>query len=132
MNYTTIIYSCEDAWNNPCFSFKINFLTHELSVEYKNNKGGVTLNGITLDEKQYNHLKQLSLPHIFEKFRDDKWKEKPEWMVLDGAIWEAKFLCDDGRPMLIMQSNLEPYPQPPILKSLIDYVLKIGTLGNMI
>lgn len=130
MAYTTILFCARDMWNRPAYSFKINMLTHELSVEYSNNTGGITINGIVLNEQQYQHIKRLANPVIFEKFRDGGWKKQSEWM-LDPNIWEAQFISDDRTPMLSMETGFDSYPAPPALKALVEYVMHIGTLGNM-
>lgn len=130
MAYTTIIFNARDAWDRPVYAFKVNMLTRELSVEYSNNTGGITTNGVALNERQYSHIKRLAAPAIFEKFRDDSWKEHMAWM-LDPNDWKAQFISDDGTPMLTMETNLNPYPAPPALVALVEYVMHIGTLGNM-
>ena len=130
MGYTTIIFNAKDAWCRPVYSFKVNMLTRELSVEYSNNTGGFTINGVLLNERQYKNIKRLASPDIFEKFRDDRWKECAEWM-LDPNEWEARFISDDGTSMLTMETKFDLYPVPPALVELVEYVMDIGTLGNM-
>lgn len=129
MSYITIIFNATDAWINPIYSFKINLVSRELSVEYTNTNGGVTTNGIVLNESQYQHIKLIASPKIFEKYRDGSWKVKTEWM-LDPFDWKAQFVCDEGNPMLTLATELESYPAPPALVTLVNYVMKIGTLGN--
>ena len=62
MAYTMILFNAKDSWHNPIYSFKINMLTRELSVEYSNNTGGITTNGVALNERQYQHIKRLAAP----------------------------------------------------------------------
>lgn len=130
MAYTMILFSAKDSWHNPIYSFKINMLTRELSVEYSNNTGGITTNGVALNERQYQHIKRLAAPRIFEKFRDGSWKEHMDWFP-DPNEWEAQFISDDGTAMLTMERHFESYPAPPALAALVEYVMHIGALGNM-
>ena len=129
MSYTIIIFNATDAWTNPVYSFKINLVSRELSVEYTNTHGGVTTNGIALNESQYNHIKLIASPNIFEKYRNESWKIKPEWL-LDPYDWKAQFIYDDGTPMLTLATELQQFSAPPALVTLVNYVMKIGTLGN--
>ena len=130
MAYTMILFSARDSWHKPIYSFKINMLTRELSVEYSNNTGGITTNGGALNERQYQHIKRLAAPRIFEKFRDGAWKEHMDWFP-DPNEWEAQFISDDGTAMLTMESHSQPYPAPPALVALVEHVMHIGALGNM-
>ena len=92
--------------------------------------GGQTMNGVVLNEKQYNHIKRLTSPLVFEKYRDGAWKKNTEWL-LDPNDWDVRFISDDGTPMLTMESNLESYPAPPALVALVEYIMHIGTFENM-
>ena len=130
MAYTIITFNARDAWHRDIYSFRVNMVTHELSVEYSNNTGGRTMNGVVLNEKQYNHIKRLTSPLMFEKYRDGAWKKNTEWL-LDPNDWNVRFISDDGTPMLTMESNLESYSAPPALVALVEYIMHIGAFENM-
>lgn len=127
MAYTTIVFNASDAWGTDICSFKVNLIAEELSITYRNNNGGYTTNGIKLASKELKHIKQATSQKIFEKFRDGKWKEEMDavWMV-DGIEWEAQFVSDDGLPMLEFKNEMQSYLPPPILRELVNYVLRIG------
>jgi hypothetical protein len=56
MAYTVIAFQAQDENLRDIYSFKINFPARELSVEYRNDAGGVTAHGMNLNEQQYHHL----------------------------------------------------------------------------
>ena len=127
MSYTTIIFNANDAWGFDICSFKVNLVAKELSIYYRNNKGGYTSSGINLTENEAKHINYVASPKIFENFRDGKWREKMEvvW-ILDGIEWEMQFISNDGRPILEIKSDMKPFLPPPSLVTLVNYVLKIG------
>lgn len=108
MAYTLVRFRSSDAWGRYVYSFKLNMITKELSVEYVNNTGGLTMNGVVLNERQYNHIRQLIRQPVIEKFRDGSWKSCDGWM-LDPNSWEATFLSDDGTSMLKLDNNQGQY-----------------------
>lgn len=127
MGYTIIIFNANDAWGFEICSFKVNLIASELSISYRNKKGGYTTSGINLTNEEIAHINYILSPKIFEKFRDGKWREKLEavW-ILDGIEWEAQLVSDDGLPLLEIKSDMKPYLPPKNLKMLVNYVLQIG------
>ena len=60
MAYTTIIFEAIDAWFFDVCSFKIDLISEELSLIYRNSFGGYTINGIRLNRNQIKRIKKLS------------------------------------------------------------------------
>ena len=128
MSYITIFFEANDAWGFDLCSFKVNLIANELSISYRNNKGGYTTNGINLDSEQIKRIKKLAPPSILESFRDNKWKENrdPEF-VLDGYSWKVELISNDGHPALKMQDTIGNYSPPLEIVQLVNYVLTIPT-----
>ena len=57
--YSDIIFSANDAWGKYVYSFRINMKAHELSIEYQNNQGGYTTNGINITDKKYRQINNI-------------------------------------------------------------------------
>ncbi|MBQ2677267.1 MAG: hypothetical protein IJF54_07720 [Clostridia bacterium] len=131
MAYTTIIFEAIDAWFFDVCSFKIDLISEELSLIYRNSFGGYTINGIRLNRNQIKRIKKLSSPNIFEEFRDEKWKEsKKTAYLLDGIHWNVQFTSDNGLPILTMKNYSCNYLPPPALADLVNYAIEIGKPQN--
>lgn len=132
MSYTVIVFQAHDVSMRDLYSFKINFPSRELSVEYQNDAGGYTAHGINMNGQQYHHLLKLAAPHKFECFRNRKWNEGDEdrWITYTPNVWKLQISSDDGLPLFVLESNGEPCDAPKAIVELVEYVMRIGTFGN--
>lgn len=132
MAYTSIVFQAQNACLQDLYSFKINFPSRELSVEYRNDAGGYTVHGMNLNGQQYHHLLNLASPHKFERFRDQKWYDGAEanWITYDPNKWTLQISSDNGLPLLELERSCECYDDPKVIVDLVEYVMQIGTFGN--
>lgn len=132
MAYTLIVFHAQNSCLQDLYSFKINFLARELSVEYRNDSGGYTVHGMNLTGQQYHHLMMLASPHKFEQFRKQNWhsESKEHWIAYDPNRWILQITSDDGLPLLEFERNHECYDDPKAIVDLVEYVMQIGTFGN--
>ncbi len=125
--YTRIVFNY-DKWDKEYLGFDIYMLSEELSVEYTNNAGGFTQNGVRLTTPQYKKIKRLSDPILFEPLRD---YNGPVMDLFTPSTWKVQFLSNDGKTMLILHDHNVPCGMPQVLRELVSYVVSIGTLGNL-
>jgi len=136
VKYTLILFKAWDDLGDYEYSFKLNLAARELSVEYKNNQGGFTTNGICLGEEAYRRFCRLLEVNDYEKYRDASLLQKAPapslHMVMDGGgpgrppwsePWHALFYRADGLPPLELESE---YPPPGCIRHLANYAMNIG------
>lgn len=132
MAYTVIVFQAQDDALRDIYSFKINFPARELSVEYRNDAGGVTTHGMTLNGQQYHHLLKLASPHKFECFRNQEWQrdEEERWYTYEPNRWKLQISSDDGLSLLVIENTPVTIVVPEVVSNLVEYVMRIGTFGN--
>ena len=132
MAYTVIAFQAQNEALRDIYSFKINFPARELSVEYRNDAGGVTVHGMNLNGQQYHHLLKLASPNKFECFRDQKWSEEAEerWMEFEPNRWKLQITSDDGLSLLVIENTSMCIAVPQAVSDLVEYIMRIGTFGN--
>ena len=131
MAFTTIIFNARDAWSVFIYGFKINMLTAELSIEYKNVQGGFTTKGIKLNEKQFKQMKRLLSEQRFQEVVSGKWKEERTYFALDPNMWELDLISDDGHPLISINNGFGEYQNPISVIELVEYVLRIMTHDDL-
>jgi hypothetical protein len=132
MAYTVIVFQARNVSLQDLYSFKINFPSRELSVEYRNDSGGYTIHGMNLNGQQYHHLLKLASPQKLEYFRGRKWTEEAEqkWITYEPNVWKMEISSDDGLALLVLEHGYEPCEAPKVIVDLVEYVMQIGTFGN--
>jgi hypothetical protein len=132
MAYTVIAFHAQDENLRDIYSFKINFPARELSVEYRNDAGGVTAHGMNLNEQQYHHLLELASSHKFEYYRNQEWQRDAEahWLTYEPNRWKLQISSDDGLSLLVIENTQVNTEVPQVVSNLVEYVMQIGTFGN--
>ena len=134
MKAVSIIFNEYDCIGSLELGFKIDLFMKELAVQYKNNQGGYTSNGIKLNDKQLNAVCLFSIPGKFIKYRDkEKLIDRKELYIIDDTGWwnfEMRF--DDGTLPLMIECGAvdNRFEKPSELNELIKYVLQIGAFNN--
>ncbi len=131
MAYTTIVFNAKDAWLRFVYGFKINLITEEVSIEYKNDQGGFTTRGIQLNGKQLRQIKHLMMESRFKDVVNGKWKEVKSQFALDPNIWELEMLSDDGHPLIKIDNGFGEFEDPLPVVELVEYVLQLMTYGDL-
>ncbi len=126
--YSDIVFSAHDAWGNYIYSFRINMKAHELSVEYKNNQGGYTSNGINITDKKFRHIK--SICECATKFFKIPTLEK-DVFSLDPNTWELKMTKSDGSPSEeLKQGGADVFVTPDFVEELVCLVMDLAAFDN--
>ena len=110
MAYTTVVFNAKDAWLRFVYGFKINLITEEVSIEYKNDQGGFTTRGIRLNGKQLRQIKHLMMESRFKDVVNGKWKEVKRQFALDPNMWKLEMLSDDGHPLIKIDNGFGRSP----------------------
>lgn len=129
MAYTQIIFTADDAWAIYAYSFKINMICRELSIEYKDNRGNYNMKGIKLNSEQIEHINDICAENIVEKYRTEN-HLKEAIFPLDPNLWKLQIMSDDGNSILQLEDRSGKFYCPDFLVELIEYVIDISAIKD--
>lgn len=126
--YSDIIFSANDAWGKYVYSFRINMKAHELSIEYQNNQGGYTTNGINITDKKYRQINNICAKAT--KFFESPQFEK-DVFPLDPNTWELKMIKSDGLPSLELEYGVtDDFIVPGFVVELVSLIMDLASFDN--
>ena len=129
MTYNNIVFHVDNFLGEYLYSFKINMQTQQLSVEYKNNQGGYTSNGISLGSRQIKYITKIS--DRAEEYRS-KLNLIKQTISFHVNSWSLQITNDDGKSMLELKNfhDGDIYFTPDFIKELVDFVMGLATFDN--
>ena len=126
--YSDITFSANDAWGKYLYFFRINMKAHELSIEYLNNQGGYTTNGINITDKKYRHIENICAKGT--KFFKSPQFEK-DVFPLDPNTWKLKMIKSDGSPSLELEYSVtDNFIVPDFVVELVSLIMDLASFDN--
>ena len=126
--YSNIIFSANDVWGKYVYSFRINLKARELSLEYKNNQGGYTTNGIDITDEKIKHIENICAKAT--KFFESPKFEK-DTLSLDPNTWELKMVKSDGSPSLELEYGVtDDFGVPDFITELVGLIMDLASFDN--
>ena len=101
---------------------------HELSLEYRNNQGGYTKNGINITDKKFRHIENICAKAT--KFFESPQLEQ-ELFPLDPNKWSLKMIRSDGSAELELEySRGDIFDVPDFVKELVCLTMELASFDN--
>ena len=126
--YSNIVFSANNTWGNYLYSFHINMKTRELSLEYRNNQGGYTTNGINIPDKKFRHIRKIcaEATSFFESPKFEK-----DVFPLDPNTWELKMVKNTGSPSVELEfTATDDFIVPDFVVELVSLTMDLASFDN--
>lgn len=129
MEYRELFW--EEHGINICLEFKINFITNEASIYYRNKDGGFTTRGIIMEKEVMEHLVLQLAKGKIEQFRDNYEQETTNvFLKMEDYNWKFMVSYSDGKSPIIISNEEERYLTnkeiviPAFIKEIRKFVVK--------